>query len=284
MPMLVSSLQSILCSLGADIEALARLERAGQVGQGLGLLSDDAIVAGSPGPNFLRSLVEAYGDNTTLITRKIERLADQCQEFIQRFGDGPVRILRAPARINILGEHVDYVSYIPTMSLTFGSLEHDMVMMLRPTQGGVIRGASSDARFELFESDLGDGPAQTRPYLLVSEWLSYLYSRAVPPANWANYVEGACRFAQMKYGTRISTGFDFVIDSSIPAGAGASSSSALCVLSGAAVRLISGIQYDRAELAMDSSRAEWYVGTRGGSMDHTTILLARPESAIKISY
>src|SRR5262249_15597115 len=32
------------------------------------------------------------------------------------------------------------------------------------------------------------------------------------------------------------------------------------------------------------SRAEWYVGTRGGSMDHTTILLARPDSAINISY
>src|SRR5262249_28322025 len=72
--------------------------------------------------------------------------------------------------------------------------------------------------------------------------------------------------------------------SSVPAGAGASSSSALCVLSGAAVRLVNRIQYGRPELAMDSSQAEWYVGTRGGSMDHTTILLARPESAVNISY
>src|SRR5262249_16206283 len=153
------------------------------------------------------------------------------------------RILRAPARINILGEHVDYVSYIPTASLTFGSREHDMVMMLRPTSGSLVRGASTDAKFEPFEFDLDDGPAGAGVNSLASEWLSYLYSRPVPLANWANYTEGACRFAQMKYGTRISTGFDFVIDSSVPAGAGASSSSALCVLSGAAARLVNGIQY-----------------------------------------
>src|SRR5262249_31674846 len=162
--------------------------------------------------------------------------------------------------------------------------QHDMVMMFRPTQGRLVRGTSTDARFRPFEFDLGNGPAQARSDLLASEWLSYLYSRPAPAANWANYIEGSCRFAQMKHGTGISTGFDFVIDSSVPAGAGASSSSSLCVLSGDAIRLVNGIEYDSAELAIDSSRAEWYVGTRGGSMDHTTILLAQTDSAINISY
>ena len=54
------------------------------------------------------------------------------RRFHQMYGEGGASILRAPARINILGEHVDYVSYLPTASLPFGSHEHAMTMMFRP--------------------------------------------------------------------------------------------------------------------------------------------------------
>jgi galactokinase len=283
--MLVSGLRADLLSMGANLAGeLSRLPRRNRVRSASNPRSDDDIDDDSSRSGLLVSIVDAYGYNEALIARKIGRLAAHCQAFIQRFGDGPVRILRAPARINILGEHIDYVSYIPTASLTFGSREHDMVMMLRPAAGGRVRGASTDARFDGFEFQLGNSPAQTNEALLGSEWLSYLYKRPATAAGWANYLEGACRFAQMKYGARISMGLDLLIDSSVPAGGGASSSSALCVLAGAAVRLINGVAYERAELALDSSQAEWYVGTRGGSMDQTTILLAQPNSAIKISY
>jgi galactokinase/CTP:molybdopterin cytidylyltransferase MocA len=38
------------------------------------------------------------------------------------------------------------------------------------------------------------------------------------------------------------------------------------------------------ELARDASKAEWYVGTRGGAMDHITICLAKRDHAVLISY
>jgi N-acetylgalactosamine kinase len=242
------------------------------------------IAPDRPEAKLALSLIEAYGNNGGLLTAKAGRLADQCQAFAQRFGDGPVRILRAPARINILGEHVDYVSYLPTASLTFGSREHDMVMMFRPSPTGLVRGASTDSRFQAFEFDIRTGPVGSDIDTVESEWLSFLYSRAVPAPGWANYVIGACSFARLKYGDRITKGFDFLIDSSLPAGSGASSSSALSCVSGAAARLANTVEYEPAELAMDSSRAEWYVGTRGGSMDHITICGSRPGSAISISY
>jgi galactokinase len=283
--MLASSLLANLLSIGANLEdEFASSARAVRVTRGQSSPPDNKIAADSAGSGLFLSMVECYGDNQALLARKTKRLTGQCEEFIRRFGDGPVRVLRAPARINILGEHVDYVSYIPTASLTFGSREHDMVMMLRPTPSGAVLGASTDSRFEDFEFQLGNrlpGSVETAP---AADWLSYLYSQPVPAACWVNYAEGACRFAEIKYGARISAGFDFLIDSSVPPGSGASSSSALCVLAGAAVRLINGISFEPEELALDSSQAEWYVGTRGGSMDHTTILLARPDSAIQISY
>jgi galactokinase len=284
MAMLVSRLQADLLSIGANLAAgLSPLPGRYRVQAGRGLRPDDDFASDSRRSSLLVSIVDAYGDNEALIASKIGRLAGHCQAFIRRFGDGPARILRAPARINILGEHIDYVSYLPTASLTFGSREYDMMMVLRPMPGGRIRGASTDARFEDFEFQLGNLPQQTTQSL-APRWLSYLYSQPAPSAGWASYVEGACRFAQMKYGARISMGLDLLIDSSVPAGGGASSSSALCVLAGAALRLINAVGYDQAELALDSSQAEWYVGTRGGSMDQTTILLAQPGSAIKISY
>src|ERR1051326_9226499 len=54
------------------------------------------------------------------------RLSRLCSLFLDRYGDGPGSLLRAPARIDVLGEHIDYVSYLPTASLTFGSREHDV--------------------------------------------------------------------------------------------------------------------------------------------------------------
>jgi N-acetylgalactosamine kinase len=95
---------------------------------------------------------------------------------------------------------------------------------------------------------------------------------------------GAVNFARGKFGKQIVNGFDFALDSNIPAGGGASSSSALVVLAGAAIREVNGVSFTPEELAQDSSMAEWYIGTRGGSMDHTTICLAQHSTAVLISY
>jgi N-acetylgalactosamine kinase len=104
----------------------------------------------------------------------------------------------------------------------------------------------------------------------------------LPEPHWSNYVKGAAYYARLKHGA--NHGFDFLIDSTIPPGGGASSSSALTVLAGAAIREVNGIEYQLDELARESSQAEWYLGTRGGAMDHVTICLARRGHAVHISY
>ena len=54
-------------------------------------------------------LSREYG-NGGLWKPQLERLSTLCSRFEETYGDGPVGMLRAPARINLLGEHVDYVS------------------------------------------------------------------------------------------------------------------------------------------------------------------------------
>ncbi|MDX2042358.1 MAG: galactokinase family protein [Acidobacteriota bacterium] len=202
------------------------------------------------------------------------------RRFHQLYGEGGVSVLRAPARINILGEHVDYVSYLPTTSLPFGSHEHAMTMVVRPNENGKVRGVSMNEFFAPFEFSLCDiQPPNGEP-----SWEEFVFNRPVPAPHWSNYVAGAVSFAQWKFGERIQQGFDFLIDSTIPANSGASSSSALVVLAGAAIRKTNQIEFELAELAEDSSQAEWFLGTRGGSLDQTAICLARRHHAVHLSY
>ncbi|HEX6731935.1 MAG TPA: sugar phosphate nucleotidyltransferase, partial [Pyrinomonadaceae bacterium] len=218
------------------------------------------------------------------IRERSRRLLDLCNLFLERYGDGPVTLLRAPARINILGEHIDYVSYLPTASLSFGSHERDAVMLYRQSSESRVRSASTSANYPPSSFRIIESSGRFTQNSFESEWLSFLDNYNHPEPHWQNYIQGAVTLAQAKFGSQIVNGFDFAVDSTIPAGGGASSSSALVVLGGAAIREVNAISFTPEELAKDSALAEWFIGTRGGSMDHTTICLAEDSSAVLISY
>src|SRR5205085_4248941 len=175
-------------------------------------------------------LQQVYGVGAERLKPQVIRLTRLCDLFFSLYGDGEVSILRAPARINILGEHVDYVSYLPTASLPFGSREHDMLMLCRASGTRLVRGASTfvgdypPIQFDFATETFEDGAR------IEERWLSYLFTRPAPSPGWDNYVKGSVLYAFLKHGDQITGGFDFVIDSSIPPGGGASSSSALIVL------------------------------------------------------
>lgn len=225
-----------------------------------------------------------YGANVETLSGQLRRLTSMCDQFVKLYGDGPVSVLRAPARINILGEHVDYVSYLPTASLCFGSREHDMLMLCRGSAADRVRGASTLKEYPPFSFTLAEGPSLGTRGNAEADWLSYLFEHPACASHWSNYVKGAVHFASIEFGAQVRRGFDFVVDSSIPAGGGASSSSALVVLASAAVRDVNQVEYAPMGLARAAAKAEWYVGTRGGAMDHITISLAKRDHAVLISY
>ena len=209
------------------------------------------------------------------------RLETALRRFRDLYGDGDVILVRAPARINILGEHVDYVSYLPTASLPFGSKQHEMLMFFRASGNDRVEGASTNESFEPFSFALGD---EEVPEQSEQSWESYVFNRPALTPHWSNYVKGSFFFARWKYGSALKRGITFLVDSTIPPNSGASSSSALVVLAGAAIRQVNQIECRREELASDSSEAEWYLGTRGGALDHRTICLARRGYALHIRH
>lgn len=265
-------------------ETLALLDARASDAAGRQALPFDYLSAAGAGPDLSLLLLASrvYGVEGAALADRLRRLNSLCTRFVELYGDGRVRVLRAPARINVLGEHVDYVSYLPTASLPFGSREHDMLLAYRAADDDTVRGASTLKEYGPFSFSLVDSPVP--PGAGADDWLSHLQSMKQPAPHWSNYVKGAAFFAAAKYAGRVRRGFEFVLDSGIPPSGGASSSSALIVLAGAAVREANGVAYGAEELALDSSRAEWFVGTRGGAMDHLTICLAREGHAVRIPY
>src|ERR1044071_10153758 len=88
----------------------------------------------------------AVGDSE--LDQTAARMTRLINLFLDHYGDGPVSLLRAPARIGLLGEHIDYVSYLPTASLTFGSHERDAFMLYRGSAEPIVRCVSSSPKFE----------------------------------------------------------------------------------------------------------------------------------------
>jgi galactokinase len=208
-------------------------------------------------------------------------LSAALRRFKEHYGDGEAQVLRAPARINILGEHVDYVSYMPTASLAFGSREHEMLMLFRATDDERVRGASTLEKFPPFSFAIDAVKIEDHTK---QSWESFVFNRSAPAPHWSNYVKGAVSFARWKYGVGVKRGFDFLVESSIPPNSGASSSSALVTLASAAIRMVNRIEYELIELARGSSEAEWFMGTRGGALDHLTICFAQRGQLVHISH
>jgi galactokinase len=219
----------------------------------------------------------------SLLMIEKNRIEELAADFEQRYGTAPVLIYSAPARINIIGEHIDYVSYLPTSSLAFGSRENGMLMLVHPSNNGRIRGASTNASYQPFTFDLSESLAAGTEDI-ESSWREHIFSRPLPEAHWSNYIRGAAAFARFKFGEDINRGFDFLLDSNLMPGGGASSSSALLILAGAALRMSNGLSIDLRQLAKDSSLAEWYLGTRGGALDHMVICLSTPGQAIHLRH
>src|ERR1041385_1331244 len=117
------------------------------------------------------------------------RLTRLLNLFLDHYGDSPVSLLRAPARIGLLGEHIDYVSYLPTASLTFGSRERDAWMLYRKSHEPVVRCVSSSAKFETSSFSILSVPEFGEE--IEKEWLDFLFTYGTPPPHWQNYLNAA---------------------------------------------------------------------------------------------
>ncbi len=166
--------------------------------------------------------------------------------FHETYGDAPSLLVRAPGRVNLIGEHTDYNDgfVLPL------AIERAVWIALRPT---------GDARVRLRSLDFGD----TREAGL--EGLEALAGR-VEDMSWFEYVRGSL-WTLGRSGGRLD-GWEGVVAGDVPVGAGLSSSAALEIATLRAATALSGEPWNAGVMAKLGQEAEnRWVGMNCGIMD-----------------
>jgi galactokinase len=176
--------------------------------------------------------------------------------FAQRFGGTPACIVRAPGRVNVIGEHTDYNDgFVLPMAI-----DRAAWIALRPRPDGrvVVRSLDYD---EERQFELG------------------ALERGTP--GWAEYLKGTA-WVLLEAGHRLS-GWDGVVAGDVPIGAGLSSSAALELATARAFAALSHLDWDPAGMARLAQRAEnAWVGVNCGIMDQLASAAGRDGHALLI--
>ncbi|MEU4652730.1 galactokinase [Streptomyces sp. NPDC023723] len=175
----------------------------------------------------------------------VDTAAEVAQRFTRLYGSEPEGVWAAPGRVNLIGEHTDYND---GFVMPF-ALPHTAVAAVTPRTDGVLR---------LHSADVEGGVAELRVADLTPE----------SDRNWTAYPSGVV-WALREAGHEV-TGADIHLASTVPAGAGLSSSAALEVVVALALNDLFGLGLRGWQLARLCQRAEnVYVGAPVGIMDQT---------------
>lgn len=165
--------------------------------------------------------------------------------FTELYGTAPQGVWAAPGRVNLIGEHTDYND---GFVMPF-ALPHRTTAAVSPRTDGILRLHSADV----------DAPVAE----LAVDTLAPGTDRA-----WTAYPAGVV-WALREAGHPV-TGADIHLSSTVPAGAGLSSSAALEVVVALALNDLYGLGLDGGRLALLCRHAEnAYVGAPVGIMDQT---------------
>ena len=181
------------------------------------------------------------------------------QTFAKVFGaaDG-LTIVRAPGRVNLIGEHTDYNDgYVFPMAINF-----DIVMAVRKRSDQLVKMHAID-----FNRTVEFSIA--RPIEYDTEEL------------WSNYLRGVL-WALQGAGAKL-VGLEIAFLGTIPQGSGLSSSAALEVATAVAVKHLTGFKITLPDLALLCQKAENdFVGMKCGIMDQFISLLGQKDHALFI--
>ncbi len=175
--------------------------------------------------------------------------------------------VRAPGRVNLIGEHTDY-SGLPVLPV---AIDRSMVVVARARDDRSIEVENADSAY----------PA--RHFVIDRKIPPY------PPGDWGNYVKAAIQgvidhFMAAGLDLGKFRGATLRIDGRVPEARGLSSSAALTVASTLAFMAVNGLELPPVETAAMVARGERYVGTMAGGMDQAVSILAEPGHALFIEF
>lgn len=208
---------------------------------------------------------------TSFLPPAVEAVLNRHEAFFE--GASPLRVARAPGRLDVMGGIADYsgsvVLEMPLAEAAYAFLQPRADGRLR------IRSASMDSgeAEAILEFETAAGEAGN----LGSPEAAAAYFRERPGERWAGYLAGCWPvLSEARPGIDLSGGAGLLLVSEVPSGAGVSSSAAIEVATLRALASVYGIEMEGMELARLCQRVEnVVVGAPCGIMDQVTSALGR---------
>ena len=179
------------------------------------------------------------------------------QQFQNTFSESPTLLVRAPGRINLIGEHTDYNGgFVMPASI-------DKAIWLAAS-------LRNDKKCVLMANDLAD-----KHEFLVDDFTKH-------EKAWTQYPMGVLS-EFIKAGLVPNQGFNLIFGGTIPTGAGVSSSAAIECGTAFVLNELFGFQISKIEMVKICQRAENnFVGLQCGIMDMFASMMGQADSVIRL--
>ncbi|XP_016406583.1 N-acetylgalactosamine kinase-like [Sinocyclocheilus rhinocerous] len=191
-----------------------------------------------------------------------ERLQKLKEAFHEKYGQMPVFYACAPGRVNLIGEHIDYCGY----AVLPMAIEQNILAAVSVSDSKTIQLANTDPKYKNFTVSV-DGISIDREN-----------------PQWHYYFLCGVRGIQEHLSLSSLAGMCCVVDGTIPASSGLSSSSALVCCAGLVTMEANQKSLSKVTLAETCAKCERYIGTEGGGMDQSISFLAEEGTAKLIEF
>ncbi|KAK6064523.1 galactokinase [Seiridium cupressi] len=188
-------------------------------------------------------------------------------------------VARSPGRVNIIGEHIDYSLYsVLPMGMT-----PDVIIAVSTELEATSTGGNT---YKLKLANLDDQRFPTREFELEHGQVEIDATKH----EWTNYfkagLRGALELLREKHGAEFKPkSMQVLMDGTVPAGGGLSSSAAFVSASALAVMIANGEKdVDKKHLTEVAIVSERAVGVNSGGMDQSASVFSERGSALLVSF
>ncbi|XP_033023696.1 N-acetylgalactosamine kinase isoform X1 [Lacerta agilis] len=190
------------------------------------------------------------------------RLLKLKKMFISKFKSTPKFYARAPGRVNLIGEHIDYCGY----AVLPMAIEQDILIAAEPLNTPAIHLANTNPLYSDFTTNANN-----------------IQINQMEPL-WHNYFLCGAKGIEDHFSLDSPSGMNCLVEGTIPPSSGLSSSSALVCCAGLVTLMANEKTLPKVELAELCSKSERYIGTEGGGMDQSICFLAEKGTAKLIEF
>ncbi|KAK7207618.1 ribosomal protein S5 domain 2-type protein [Myxozyma melibiosi] len=203
-----------------------------------------------------------------------ERYAAIFDSFASKYNAEPEFLSRSPGRVNLIGEHIDYC-YFSVLPM---AIESDIVIAVRKNNDACLRLANTDARFPPTTVPLSASGAFVVVDKADSSWADYFKCGHLVAHEFLNSAAGPAAPV-------VPLGMDIVVDGTVPAASGLSSSAAfICAAALATLRVNGVTSVSKQELTAMAIVSERHLGVFSGGMDQSASVYGKPDHALYVQF